>query len=281
MKKIIFIAIAIFSITFISCKKEETKQPNETEGLTLVQKMMNDSNEVEIYTKSGSLLVGYNDIFIRIKDKLTDTYKTDAVIGWMPIMHMTSMAHSGPKSTIEKVNGKTSLYKGYVVFTMPGSDMEKWTLSLNFQSGGVASSVTDTVAVANSTKKRIITFTGTDSKKYILALAAPEAPLMGTNDLVVGLFVKENMMSFPAVTDANISMDPRMPDMDNHSSPNNVNPVFNVSDNLYHGKVTLSMTGYWVLNFIVKDASNTVLKGEETPPSPSPGKSSVYLEIEF
>lgn len=279
MKKIIFIAIAMCSIILISCKKETAQQPDELAGLTLLQKMANDTTEIEVYTRSGTLTVGYNDIFFRVKNKLNDEFVSNAVLDWMPIMHMTMMSHAAPKSPITKVAGKEFLYKGFIVFQMPGNDMEKWTLSIDVQTPSITTAVLDTFAVANSTQKRVTSFTGSDSKKYILALVSPENPAVATNDLTLGLFVKETSMSYPAVTDATILFDPRMPDMGNHTSPNNVQPIINTTDNLYHGKVSLSMTGYWKLNFIVKNASDVVLKGEEI--SPSVESSSLYLELEF
>jgi hypothetical protein len=279
MKNITLIAIAIFSITFISCNKEKTATPNETDGLKLLKVISNDTNSVELYTRTGKLLVGYNDIYLRIKNKNTGVYKTDASINWMPIMHMTSMMHSAPKSEIAKVAGMQTLYKGYIVFQMPENISERWTLSLALQSGGITSGMMDTIPVNNSDKKRVVVFTGADAQKYILAYTTPATPTVAVNDFTVCLFKKETMLSFPAVSDASILFDPRMSSMGNHSSPNNVQPVFSATDNLYHGKLSLTMTGYWKLNFIVKDATSTVLKGEEVTASNE--SSSLYLELEF
>ncbi|MBK9328718.1 MAG: hypothetical protein IPM95_05220 [Sphingobacteriales bacterium] len=278
MKKVIFMAMAMFSIFMFSCKKE-TLPVNETEGLVKVQEMSNDTNIVELYTKTGSLQVGYNEVYLRIRDKKTAIYKTDAVINWSPLMHMMAMTHSCPKSAIAKVAGKTTVYKGFIVFQMPENATERWTLSLNFQTGGASSSVEDTVSVPNSVKKRVSVFTGSDTKKYIVALAEPANPAVAVNDLVVGLFTMESMMSFPAVTDFTIEMDPRMPSMGNHSSPNNENPVFSATDNLYHGKLSLTMTGYWKLNLIVKNASSEVVMGEAVTVSNE--SSSLFLEVEI
>lgn len=278
MKKIILMAIAMLSIFMFSCKKEALPV-DETEGLVKVQEISNDTNIVELYTQTGSLAVGYNDVFLRIKDKTTSMYKTDAIINWNPLMHMMSMTHSCPKSPIAKVAGKTSLYKGYLVFQMPENTDERWTLSFDFQSGGLSSSVMDTVSVQNTANKRVSVFTGSDSKKYIVALAAPANPAVAVNDLIIGLFKMESMMSFPSVTDFTIEMDPRMPGMGNHTSPNNVNPVFSASDNLYHGKLSLTMTGYWKLNLMVKNAASEVVKGEAVTVSNE--SSSLFLEVEF
>lgn len=279
MKKLTFIAIAICSILFVSCNKEKTVTTNETDGLKLLKVISNDTNTVELYTRNGKLLEGYNDIFLRIKDKATGVYKTDATINWMPIMHMTSMMHSAPKSPISKVAGMQTLYKGYIVFQMPENPSEKWTLSLAWQSGGLASGLMDTVPVNISDKKRVVVFTGSDAQRYILAYTTPAVPTVAVNDFTVCLFKKETMLSFLAVTDATILFDPRMTGMGNHSSPNNVQPIFSATDNLYHGKLSLTMTGYWKLNFIVKDATNAVLKGEEVTTSNE--SSSLYLELEF
>ncbi len=268
----------MLSIFMYSCKKEELPV-DETEGLVKVQEMSNDTNVVELYTSTGSLQVGYNEVFLRIKDKTTAVYKTDAVITWSPLMHMMSMTHSCPKSARAKVAGRNTVYKGFIVFQMPENTTERWTLSLNIQTGGTSSSVEDTVVVPNSLKKRVAVFTGSDSKKYILALAEPSTPEVAVNDLVVGLFTMESMMSFPPVTDFTIEMDPRMPGMGNHSSPNNINPVFSSTDNLYHGKLSLTMTGYWKLNFMVKNASSDIIKGEAI--SVSNESSSLFLEVEI
>lgn len=281
MKNIFILAFAILSLTTISCKKENKgiEPVSETAGLNLVQKIENDTNEIELYTKTGKFILGYNEIFIRIKEKATGVYKTDAVINWSPVMHMTAMSHSCPKSTIEKVAGKETLYSGYLVFQMPENTSERWTLALNFESNGISSSVEDTIAVPNSTKKRVAVITGTDSKRYIVALINPSTPEVASNNLVLGLFTMQNMMSFPIVEDYKIEIDPRMPSMGNHSSPNNENPIMNATDKLYYGKLSLTMTGYWKLNLILKNSDDEVIAGNIIDAENE--SSNLFLEIEF
>jgi hypothetical protein len=67
--------------------------------------------------------------------------------------------------------------------------------------------------------------------------------------------------------------------MGNHSSPNNQNLVFNITENVYDGKLSLTMTGYWKLNLILRNESNTILKGE--PVTEANESSSLFLELEF
>lgn len=272
-------AVAIVSIFTYACKKEETTPVSETAGLKKVQEMANDTNTVEIYTTSGALQLGYNDVYLRIRDNATSEYAKDAAFDWMPLMHMMSMTHACPKSQVQKVAGKETLYKGYLVFQMPENASERWTLQLKYQTGGNSFTVEDTVAVPNSTRKRVTVVTGTDSKKYIIALVSPETPQVAINDFKVGLFAMQNMMSFPVVKNFAIDIDPRMPSMGNHGSPNNENLSYQSADSLYHGKLSLTMTGYWKINMMLKNADSDVLKGEAVTEENE--ASSLFLEVEF
>ena len=70
-----------------------------------------------------------------------------------------------------------------------------------------------------------------------------------------------------------------MPSMGNHGSPNNVDLTQSLADEFYHGKLSLTMTGYWKINLQLANAAGTVLKGEEvTDQNPA---SSLFFEIEF
>ena len=86
-------------------------------------------------------------------------------------------------------------------------------------------------------------------------------------------------MSFPEVADYTITLDPRMPGMGNHSSPNNTDLIYNTADKMYHGNLSLTMTGYWVLNLKLLNAMDEVLKGEDV--TTENAQSSLYLELEF
>jgi hypothetical protein len=70
-----------------------------------------------------------------------------------------------------------------------------------------------------------------------------------------------------------------MPSMGNHGSPNNVDLTQSTSDEFYHGKLSLTMTGYWKINLQLVNASNDVLKGETVTESNE--ASSIFFEVEF
>ena len=60
----------------------------------------------------GSLEQGYNEISLRIKENGTNNYIKNAEVSWSPLMHMTSMTHACPYSTVEKVTEKGTREKG-------------------------------------------------------------------------------------------------------------------------------------------------------------------------
>ena len=87
------------------------------------------------------------------------------------------------------------------------------------------------------------------------------------------------MMSFPAVENYTLTLDPRMPGMGNHSSPNNTALIYNSADQMYYADLSLTMTGYWVLNLKLLNENDEVLKGEDVTEDHT--QSSLYLELEF
>jgi hypothetical protein len=102
---------------------------------------------------------------------------------------------------------------------------------------------------------------------------------VAVNDLIIGVWKMQDMMNFPVVDGYSVKIDPRMPSMGNHSSPNNVNATQATSGDLYNGKLSLTMTGYWKINLQLAKADGTVVKGEAIADSVT--ESSIFFEIEF
>ena len=102
--------IKYFSILFLSlllatsCSEDETES-NTTEvdpmlDYTLLKQFENEGNTIEILSKSETLTVGYNELFVRIKDGITGNYVANAQPNWLPVMHMQMMEHSAPFSAL-------------------------------------------------------------------------------------------------------------------------------------------------------------------------------------
>ena len=279
----IFVAFVALSIFLFSCRTSDDPvtppSVNELEGLVKVKEFSNDTHTIELYTVTGTTQLGYNDLKFRIKNKSSNQYEKNASVNWSPVMHMTSMSHSGPKSSITKVTPDGTLYTGYLVFQMPQNATEYWDLKFDYSINGTAYTATTVVDVPDSAKRRVNSFLGSDNTKYIVAYIEPRTPKVAVNDMTLGVWKMQDMMTFPVVDGYTVKIDPRMPGMGNHGSPNNVNATQTSPGKLYNGKLSLTMTGYWKINLQLANAAGTVLKGEEvTDQNPA---SSLFFEIEF
>ena len=283
--KSLFALLAI-AILVISCRTTDTDEitlpsnPNtEIEGLLKIKEISNDTHIIELYSKSGTTALGYNDIKLRIKNKSNNLYEKNATITWKPLMHMDSMMHSCPNSTIQKATAEGTLYSGYIVFQMPGNATEYWDLKIDYTIGSSNYTATTILDVPVENKKTVTAFLGSDNVKYVVAYIEPKSPKVAINDMVLGVWKMQDMMNFPVVDGYTVKVDPRMPGMGNHSSPNNLNATQSAAGKLYNGKLSLTMTGYWKINLQLAKGDGTILKGEEiTDANPA---SSIFFEIEF
>ncbi|AOC96666.1 hypothetical protein BB050_03577 [Flavobacterium anhuiense] len=281
MKILKYTVLLLLAIISFSCSSDDDSSSipiDETSGLHKIQEMTNDTHVIELFSSTGSLVQGYNRISLRIKDKKTNNYITDAKIEWIPLMHMAMMQHSCPRSQVEKKDKKT-VYEGDIIFQMAQNETEYWELTIAYEINNVSYTATDRISVPASTKRTVSSFMGSDGNNYVIAYIAPFSPKVALNDMAVGIYKMKDMMTFEAVNNFKIKIDPRMPSMGNHGSPNNTDLLQSETNGFYKGKLSLTMTGYWKINLQVLNADNEVLKGEPvTADNPS---SSLYFEIEF
>ncbi|WP_348823405.1 hypothetical protein [Flavobacterium aestuarii] len=273
------IAIICITLALGSCSSDDaTPAVDELEGLTKFKEITNTTHTIELYSHQP-VQQGYNEISLKIKDNASGKYVQNATVSWLPLMHMTMMTHSCPKSAIETAGASGTVYKGTIVFQMAQNTTEYWDLKIDYSINGTAYTATSVIDVPASAKQRVTSFTGSDNVKYILAYAEPHHPKVALNEMTVGLYKMESMMNFSVVDNFKIKIDPRMPSMGNHGSPNNVDLTQSAADKLYHGKMSLTMTGYWKINLQLLNANNEVLKGEAV--TESVPASSIYFELEF
>lgn len=284
MKTIKLLCTAIIlSIGFTSCTSDNDDpigvDENPMAEYNMVSALQANGHTLEIYSKEGEFVIGYNELFIRIKDMATENYVANAEISWTPIMHMIEKTHSCPRSEISMTQD-ASVYTGFAVFQMPGNTDEYWDLTLEYSIEGQVYEVTEQieVKVPIDNKRRVNTFMGSDDVRYILAMM-PIEPEVAINDFSAVLFKMENMMTFSLVENYKVGIDPRMPSMGNHSSPNNEDLSYDVTSKAYMGKLSLTMTGYWKINLKLMNDIGEVLKGEDVTEENE--DSSLFFEIEF
>lgn len=277
----------LFAITLLiaSCSSDDSITGNLSQGNPLTDKHLihhsiNEGIEWQVYTEEQTLEVGYNEFFITLKDLKTDTYLEDLSMDWMPIMHMHGMAHSAPYSHLQNSENPI-VYQGYIIFQMAGSEHEYWELKVSYKLNGeiVDDSILLEIVQPKDGMVKTQTFVGSDEQSYVLAYVAPQNPEVATNDIMAALYKMDDLHNFSKVDNYTIALDPRMPGMGNHGSPNNKDLEYNNKTGLYEGKLSMTMTGYWRLNLQLIDANGQILKGEKvTEDHPN---SSLYFELEF
>lgn len=268
-----FIAL-LSALSIISCKKDDVIKTDE---LRLVTTLKSDDHTIELYTESGKLTTGYNEVHFQVKNEFGAILSHQAK-SWTPVMDMGTMTHSCPASNIVPLNGNPMTSVGYIIFNMASSEMGDWKLEIEYAINDVIQTATGDINVEASPRRVVQGFMGTDSVNYVIALVEPRSPKEGTNVMKAALYKRETHHIFTPIENYKILIDPRMPGMGNHSSPNNVD-LSNQGKGIYNGKVNFSMTGYWKINLQVEDETGNIIKGEAITEETE--SSSIYFEVEF
>lgn len=273
------IILLLLTVIFLNSCSEDNYQNTQQElnGLELVNTVNQGDHQISLYTESGKLSVGFNEIYLKIESSNQQPI-SNYTATWTPIMQMHNMSHSCPKSDIQFYPNFPGLSSGFIIFQMPSNTTESWEIQLSYQINQQTFNTTVPVEVLASDEQNVSSFLGSDNQRYVLAKIDPKTPRVGMNNITTALFKMDNMLQFSTVENYSIQLDPRMPGMGNHSSPNNQD-LLSIGNGFYSGNLSLTMTGYWKLNLILKDAENQIIKGE--PVTEENESSSLYFELEF
>lgn len=228
--------ILLLAIGLFSCENSSTGPENETPSYTLLTEGYAAGAKVLLFVEKDPEM-GFNRLFVSLKDSTTDEALDNAQVTFMPMMQMPTMTHSAPYENPIATTPVDGYWGGAVVFVMAGN----WMLEVHVENGGVSDYVEFSVPVSGNSNVQVAT--GTDGTLYFLTLVEPAAPTVGMNTFMVAVHKRETMMSHPAVTALTLNMTPTMPSM-GHGSPNNVNPT-HFSEGHYEGEVNFTMSGDW------------------------------------
>ena len=312
MKKIYLLFIVLASFGFVSCNSNDDEESIVIEGIDLskdveccsaeeallVYKFLQTVKPIpELYTevdglydvwaysKTGSLHNGYNDLYFVVTKKKTGNYVKDFnITNVTPIMHMVKMDkyHSTPVSPAVEIFDDTrkAIKHGWVSFLMNTSEAGTWAFSYDIAVLGSKASVTDKAIVVNAIpdgQEWLKNFKVGDNT-YYLSLVNPIDWKTGENVIQAYISKKSAPITTPyalASETFTVEIDPRMPDMGNHTSPDNT-PLVKQKDGSYQGNVNLTMTGLWRIHFTVKDAKGNVVAGGDDQKD---GFSSLYWDV--
>lgn len=247
--------------------------------------VIDDKYVVYAYSKTGSFHVGYNDIyFVATKKKNGNYVKNYDISGITPHMLMVkmNMTHSTPVSAgVESFNNDyLAVKRGWISFIMATSDAGSWTLAFNYSilgSNGTSSEADITVDALPAGQEWVKSFkAGNDT--YYVSVVNPLDWKTGKNAFTAYVSKKSTPATTPYAVAAEqyvIEIDPRMPDMGNHTSPDN-EALSQQADGSYLGTVNLTMTGRWRIHLTVKDNQGNVVAGGDDLDE---GYSSLYFDV--
>ena len=224
------------------------------------------------YTRNGSFHNGYNEIYFVATKKATGNYiKNFELTNITPIMHMVKMDkfHSTPTGPAAESfdNGILAVKRSWVSFLMNTSEAGSWTLSYDALVLGKEGKVEKKDIVVNALpdgQAWLKSFKVGDDN-FFLSLVNPSDWKTGTNTIKAYISKKSDPITTPyalATETFTVEIDPRMPDMGNHTSPDNT-PLVKQQDGSYQGTINLTMTGLWRIHLTVKDAKGNVVAGGE------------------
>ena len=234
--------------------------------------VVDDQYNIFAYSQTGSLHSGYNDIFFVATKKKTGNYiKNLDITGITPLMHMVKMDmyHSTPvgPDAASFNNGYLAVKRTWVSFLMNTSENGSWTLSYDAQvlgkTGGIEKR--DIVVDALPQGQAWLKSFKVGDATYFLSLVNPLDFKTGTNTITAYVSKKSAQATVPyALAEENftVDIDPRMPDMGNHTSPDNTSLV-KQADGSYKGTINLTMTGLWRIHLTVRDAQGNIVAGGE------------------
>lgn len=246
---------------------------------------IDDKYNVFAYSKTGKFHGGYNDIyFVATKKKNGNYIKNFEISALKPIMLMVkmNMKHSTPVSAgVESFNNNyLAVKRGWVSFVMNTSDAGSWTLSYDYSVLGSEGTIAEQEIIVDALpdgQAWLKSFKVGDDT-YYLSLVNPLDWNTGKNTITAYVSKKNTPATTPyglAQEQFVIEIDPRMPDMGNHTSPDNVALTLQ-SDKSYQGTVNLTMTGKWRIHFTVKDKDGNIVAGGDDL---SDGYSSLYWDV--
>lgn len=240
---------------------------------------------INAYTRTGGFSKGYNDIYFVATKRTTGNYvKYFDISNATPLMYMTkmNMSHSTPVSGGYKVTDSDlpAVKHGWVSFLMDSSENGTWSFSYDAKvvnSEGSVEKAAITVQPWPNGQDWLKSFKF-DNDTYYLSLANAIDLETGTNAIRAYINKKSTPITTPyALADETftIEIDPRMPDMGNHTSPNNV-ALSKQEDGSYLGQINLTMTGLWRIHLTVRDADSNVVAGGDNLDG---GYSSLYWDV--
>ena len=237
----------------------------EYKEVTGLSRQSAGSYTIKVYARTANLHVGYNDIYFTVEKTESGRHVKDFTISNLsPLMDMGTMKHSTPIANQLDQIESFPIYHTWVAPLMAG----EWTLPFDYRIKDLAGTLSGSPINVEAAPEGVAWLKSfkLDGATYYLVLGSPNELKTGVNTISAYISKKSDDATqpyLPATDVFTIEIYPTMPDMGNHTSPNNEALTLQ-QDGSYQGKLNLTMTGVWDIHLNVKDADgNTVAGGAE------------------
>lgn len=236
----------------ISCDSNNNSDPEL--DVTPVNSVTVDGVTISLFSDK-ELETGTNDLYWKVEEGNSNVNVKSFSI--MPMMDMGQMQHSTPHTSPIAFEENDSYYHSMAVFIMPSGEMGSWDISFEIETqNGQMITGSMSVIIASSWK---LTSVRKDDKVYFISWMSPQKPISGNNDLKFMLHTRETMMSFPAVSDANLIIYPYMDMGGGAGHSTDFTAPEAMGDGIYEGDINYSMSGTWTTSVKIVTAQNDTL----------------------
>jgi hypothetical protein len=293
MKRFKYITMAALAIvSVLSCSKKDDDKPTPPvpstppTQLKTVAETKVDTYTVRLQNTSGTFVMGYNDVTLSVTDASGKEVPVEEAT-FAPRMEMykkegenskvVDFTHTCPHTALAK---EGNVWKSQALFQMMTGTTGSWYGIVTFKVGGEEKRIDrlDFVVKPQTNKalgtvNRFVLFSGDKGQMHLYALVAPEAPKIGENELVLGVWKMESRENFPKVIDLTIEVTVK--------EKGNTNPLSTTTlryeRDFYRGKISYPKAGTYILAYKLKDA-----QGQEIQPKNNKGvATTIGTEIQF
>ncbi|MBO6534593.1 MAG: FixH family protein [Balneolaceae bacterium] len=246
------IACTLFVIYSFNCDSTEvTSEPD----FNLINTTEVEGYTVQLFSESN-FITGGNTLYWSIKkDGKTAELRSFSVT---PMMDMGMMQHSTPYTQPKAYDEFPAYYTNDATFIMPSGEMGTWDIKFTMVTMA-DEEISGSIDITVDSSWHLTSVKDSNDQMYFISWNTPRNPTSGSNDIVIMLYKRETMMSFPMVADADVSIYPYM-DMGSGQghSTSFTDPVA-TADGAYMGNITYNMSGTWTTTVSVITAQNDTL----------------------
>ena len=252
----------------VCCSQDDENNINQIlagyKEVTGLSRQSVEGYTLKVYARTANLHVGYNDLYFAVEKTESGRHIKDfEVTALSPLMDMGMMVHSTPIADKYDQIESYPIFHTWVAPLMAG----EWTLPISYRIKDLSGTLPGAPVTIDPTPGGQVwlkSFKWND-QTYYLVLSNPLDLKTGVNKVSAYVSKKGDNSALPYLPSTEvftIDIYPTMPDMGNHTSPNN-EALQPQDDGSYQGKLNLTMTGVWDIHLHVKDTSGKTVAGGE------------------